>query len=45
MKKLLYEKKENLITEKWVKRNLQENYKEEYLNNTNHHINKIEKKH
>ena len=45
-KKSLYENKENIITEKvGIKRNLQKNNKEEYLYNTNHHINKIEKKH
>ena len=46
MKKSLYEKKENIITEKvGKKRNLQKNHKEEYVYNTDHHINKIEKKH
>ena len=35
-----------MITEKvGKKRNLQKNNKEEYLYNTNLHINKIEKKH
>ena len=46
MKKLLYEKKENIITEKiGIKRNFHKNHKEEYVYNTNLHINKIEKKH
>ena len=44
MKKSLYEKKENIITEKVEKKNFQKNHKEEYVYNTNHHINKIEKK-
>ena len=46
MKKLLYEKKKNIITEKvGKKRNLHKNNKEEYVYNDNHHIDKINKKH
>ena len=37
--------KENDYWKSRKKRNLQKNNKEEYLYNTNHHINKIEKKH
>ena len=43
--KLLYEKKKNITEKVGKKRNLHKNNKEEYLDNTNHHINKIEKKH
>ena len=44
MEKSLYKKKKNIITEKeGKKRNLYKNNKEEYVHNTNHHINKIEK--
>ena len=37
----LYEKKENITEKIGIKRNLQKNNEEEYLYNTNHHINKI----
>ena len=40
-KKSLYEKKKNITEKIGIKRNLQKNNEEEYLYNTNHHINKI----
>ena len=41
----VWEKREYNNWKKRKKRNLQKNHKEEYVYNTYHHINKIEKKH